>query len=106
MKNKPLLKLFLLLAAQLPEYFEEALRRARETHGPLHLVEKAMSGVTHAEVGGYLRLRTWTFRNSLKAAGWLYELPVLALIALSVLFQTLGYMLESRRQGKQHELAE
>jgi len=44
----------LVLAAQLPAYFAELLRRSRETHGPLHLVEKAMGNVTHAEVGAYL----------------------------------------------------
>lgn len=53
-------------------------------------------------VGGYLRLRVWTFSNSLKAAGPLYALPVLALITLSVALQTWGFWLESRKQGEHH----
>ena len=53
-------------------------------------------------VGGYLRLRVWTFRNSLRAAGPRYALPVLGLIVLSVLWQVLGMCLEKgadRRRG-------
>jgi glycosyltransferase involved in cell wall biosynthesis len=53
-------------------------------------------------VGGYLRLRVWTFSNSLKAAGPLYALPVLALIAASVALQSWGFWLESRNQGEHH----
>jgi len=53
-------------------------------------------------VGGYLRLRVWTFSNSLKAAGPLYAFPVLALVAASVALQVLGFWLESRRQGERH----
>ncbi len=56
------------------------------------------------EVGGYLRLRTWTFRNSLRAAGPIYALPVLMLIVLSVLFQLWGYRVEARKQGEYHGL--
>lgn len=51
-------------------------------------------------VSGYLRLRIWTFSNSLKAAGLCYALPVLGLIGLSVLLQLLGMMLEGRRMKK------
>jgi GT2 family glycosyltransferase len=47
-------------------------------------------------VGGYLRLRAWTFSNSLKAAGPLYALPVLALIAASVALQSWGFWLEAK----------
>ncbi len=54
------------------------------------------------EVGGYLRLRVWTFSNSLRAAGVRYALPVLALIAASVALQSWGYRRESRKQGKLH----
>lgn len=54
------------------------------------------------EVGGYLRMRVWTFRNSLKAAGKLYAVPVLVLIAASVLLQMWGYRSESKRQKEYH----
>ena len=48
------------------------------------------------KVGGYLRLRLWTFKNSLRAAGPRYALPVCALIALSVYYQLKGMALEKR----------
>lgn len=51
-------------------------------------------------VGGYLRLRLWTFKNSLQCAGPLYAPVVAALIALSVFFQTWGYYLEGRRNSR------
>lgn len=49
------------------------------------------------KVGGYLRLRLWTFKNSLLAAGPLYALPVGVLILLSVMFQLAGMLLEKHR---------
>lgn len=48
------------------------------------------------KVGGYLRLRIWTLKNSLKAAGCAYALPVLALWTLSVYYQVKGMFLENR----------
>lgn len=48
------------------------------------------------KVGGYLRLRVWTFCNSLKAAGLRDAPAVLALIVLSVLMQMWGYRCERR----------
>jgi len=50
------------------------------------------------EVGGYLCLRVWTFRNSLREAGWRYAVPVTLLWVLSVLYQSAGYRIEARRQ--------
>lgn len=50
-----------------------------------------------SSVGGYLRLRVWTFRNSIARAGILRAPAVLVLIALSVAAQTVGYWLERRR---------
>jgi len=47
-------------------------------------------------VGGYLRLRFWTLKNSLQAAGCAYALPVLVLWTLSVYYQVKGMFLESR----------
>ncbi len=52
------------------------------------------------KVGGYLRLRLWTFKNSLRAAGPLYALPVCALIVLSVYYQIKGMVLEKRDTRK------
>lgn len=51
-------------------------------------------------VGGYLRLRVWTFKNSLLEAGPVYAPLVFALIALSVLLQSWGYRQERRRTTK------
>ncbi|HQL93291.1 MAG TPA: glycosyltransferase [Candidatus Hydrogenedentes bacterium] len=48
-------------------------------------------------VRGYLRLRVWTFRNSLASAGLVRAPAVLALIVLSVVMQTIGYWQERRR---------
>jgi GT2 family glycosyltransferase len=52
------------------------------------------------EVGGYLRLRVWTFKNSLVQAGPLYALPVLALITISVCCQIIGFQQEKMRQRR------
>ncbi len=47
-------------------------------------------------VGGYLKLRLWTFKNSLIAAGPGYALPVLLLILVSVYYQIKGMRLEQK----------
>jgi len=52
------------------------------------------------EVGGYLRLRLWTFRNSFRAAGWKLAPLVALLLVLSVGFQVLGYRQEKRRVAR------
>ena len=49
-------------------------------------------------VGGYLRLRVWTFKNSLLKAGPFYAPLVFALIVLSVYYQSKGYRLERKRR--------
>jgi len=51
-----------------------------------------------ASVGGYLRLRLWTFKNSFVQAGPLYALPVFVMLVLSVKFQSAGYYLEKAKQ--------
>jgi glycosyltransferase involved in cell wall biosynthesis len=48
------------------------------------------------KVSGYLRLRLWTFRNSLLEAGLLYAFPVIVLIGLSVFCQVIGMTLEKQ----------
>jgi len=50
------------------------------------------------EVGGYLKLRVWTYRNSMASAGVLLALPVTALWALSVVFQGIGYRNEAKER--------
>lgn len=50
------------------------------------------------EVGGYLRLRLWTFANSFRAAGPLYAPLVFVLLVLSVTWQVLGMRAEARAQ--------
>ncbi|MBI1319597.1 MAG: glycosyltransferase [Candidatus Hydrogenedens sp.] len=49
------------------------------------------------EVGGYLRLRIWTYKNSLVTAGPLLAFPVTVLWALSVVFQSIGYRMEAKK---------
>jgi glycosyltransferase involved in cell wall biosynthesis len=49
------------------------------------------------EVGSYLRLRLWTFRNSFRAAGVWYAMPVFVLLCASVAGQMCGYWLEKRK---------
>lgn len=53
------------------------------------------------EVGGYLRLRVWTFKNSLIQAGPLYAPLVLFLIAASVWYQLKGMRAERRRLAEE-----
>lgn len=53
-------------------------------------------------VGGYLRLRLWTLRNSLAAAGPAYALPVCTLWFLSVYYQLKGMFLEGRASRSRH----
>jgi GT2 family glycosyltransferase len=52
------------------------------------------------EVGGYLKLRVWTYRNSMRSAGLRYALPVTLLWVISVVYQTLGYRMEARRNAQ------
>jgi HD-like signal output (HDOD) protein len=48
----------LLLAANLPPVFEEALKQAQQQGRPLWEMEEELLGANHAEVGGYV-LGTW-----------------------------------------------
>lgn len=48
-------------------------------------------------VGGYLRLRIWTFTNSFREAGVAYAVPVFFLLLLSVCCQINGYRVEKKR---------
>lgn len=48
-------------------------------------------------VGGFLKLRVWSFKNSLKRAGLIYAPFVFLLILLSVYYQTKGYNMEKSR---------
>jgi HD-like signal output (HDOD) protein len=43
-----------ILLVEMPEHMETVLRHMREERAPMHVVEKTLYGVTHAEVGGYL----------------------------------------------------
>jgi putative nucleotidyltransferase with HDIG domain len=48
----------LVLAAELPEEFEMAVAQAAPNAHPLHVAERQLHGITHAEVGAYL-LGVW-----------------------------------------------
>jgi GT2 family glycosyltransferase len=50
------------------------------------------------EVSGYLKLRVWTYKNSIASAGPLLALPVTSLWVLSVVFQGIGYRLEAQKR--------
>lgn len=55
------------------------------------------------EVGGYLKLRLWTFRNSLRHAGIRYAPLVLFLIIVSVYYQLKGQRQEQRAIARSSE---
>jgi HD-like signal output (HDOD) protein/ActR/RegA family two-component response regulator len=57
----------LILASRLPAYFAEALTAAREKACSLHLAERELRGVTHAEIGAYL-LDLWGLPYPIVAA--------------------------------------
>jgi hypothetical protein len=42
----------------------------------------------------------WTYRNSMRSAGLRYALPVTLLWVISVVYQTLGYRMEARRNAQ------
>jgi HD-like signal output (HDOD) protein len=44
----------LVLATQRPQYLREVLANVRARRCPMHIVERELSGITHAEIGGYL----------------------------------------------------
>lgn len=48
----------LVMAAQLPEQLAEVVQAARASQRPLHVVERDLHGVSHAEIGAYL-LGVW-----------------------------------------------
>jgi glycosyltransferase involved in cell wall biosynthesis len=49
-------------------------------------------------VKGFLKLRLWSFKNSLKNAGLIYAPLVFVLILLSVYYQTRGYNMEKSKK--------
>jgi len=55
------------------------------------------------EVGGYLRLRVWTYLNSMRAAGPLYAPWVTMLWVLSVAYQTIGFRQEAKKMRGHRE---
>ncbi len=63
--------------------------------GNYHIKQK-LGGA--GKVGGYLRLRLWSFGNSLRAAPWHLKPLVLLLIGAAVYYQSLGYKEEAARQ--------
>lgn len=55
-------------------------------------------------IGGFLKLRLWSFRNSLRLAGPLYAPFVAALFALSAVCQTIGYHIEKKKEKADADL--
>ncbi len=49
-------------------------------------------------VGGFYRLRLWSFWNSIRASSWRFPV-VMVLILLSVLYQSKGYRMEAKNQA-------
>ena len=50
-------------------------------------------------VGGFYRLRLWSFWNSIRASGWRFPV-VMLLILLSVIYQAKGYRMERKNQER------
>ena len=57
----------LVLGSRAPDRYQRVLAEARDTHMPLHLVEKRLLGVTHADVGASM-LELWGLAPSLVQA--------------------------------------
>jgi HD-like signal output (HDOD) protein len=64
----------IVLAAGVPDKFGEALRLEREQGTPLHVLEKELIGVTHAEVSAYL-LGCWGLPLSIVEAAAYHHTP-------------------------------
>jgi HD-like signal output (HDOD) protein len=64
----------IVLAAGVPDKFGEALRLEREQGTPLHVLEKELIGVTHAEVSAYL-LGSWGLPLSIVEAAAYHHTP-------------------------------
>lgn len=67
----------IILALGVPERFGEALRLASESQRPLHLVEKELLDVSHAEVGAFL-LGSWGLPLPIVAAVAYHHAPAAA----------------------------
>lgn len=65
----------LILAANFPEEFAEAVRVARADVIPMHEAEKRVFGVDHAEIASHL-LAVWGLQSSIVAAVSLHHTPV------------------------------
>lgn len=65
----------LVLAARLPEQFEDALHAARVQNRPLHILEGEITGISHAEMGAYL-LALWGLPPSVVATVSQHHSPV------------------------------
>lgn len=50
-------------------------------------------------VGGFYKLRLWSFWNSITASGWRFPV-VMYLILLSVIYQSKGYRMEAKNQER------
>lgn len=57
----------LVLLLKIPDVYYTVLEKHRETHTPLHHIEKEILGFTHAEVGAEL-LQQWNFPHPLRFA--------------------------------------
>ena len=64
----------IVLAANLPDAFSEALSRARETRAELHRIESGLFGANHAEIGACL-LGIWSLPNAVVEAVALHHDP-------------------------------
>jgi len=65
---------FLVLVTQMPDVLSEALERSRELGQPLHVAEKEVLGISHAEIGAYL-LGVWGLPYPLLEAAAYHHCP-------------------------------
>ena len=64
----------MILISKLPEQLEEAIKTSRSRQIPLYEVERDLTGVTHAELGGCL-LELWGLPNSIIEAATFHHEP-------------------------------
>lgn len=94
-KHEPVQVVYHVEKDSLPGFVKWQLTRGR---GNYHIKRKL------GRIGGFLKLRLWSFRNSLRAAGPFYAPFVAALFALAAVCQTIGYHMEKRKEKTDADL--
>lgn len=64
----------LVMAARLPEMFEQVMRESVERNRPVYVIEEEVIGSTHAEIGAYL-MSLWGLPQAVVDAVWSHHRP-------------------------------